>query len=333
MPDVETADSGTSIDMEAAVDRLGAELFPELDAPPTDEPASEPETDAPSAPVSKAETPAPTDPVASHPVTVKPAPKSWPKEMHDHWGKTPPEVQAYWETREKQMLDGLEQYKGSAQFGKSMHEVLTPYSHILQSQGIDAPRAVGALLQAHQRLTTGTLEQRRAAYDELGRNLGLPQAQAGEAAAAAPMIDPRVQALEQQFSQIQQTLTAQQQQAVDAARAKASQDVEAFASDPKHAYFEECAADMLRFLQQGDSLQEAYDKAVWTNPVTREKQVQAHAQTELEKARERARLDALPKKKAAGVNVRGRETQRTPTEPLGSMEDTLRETLTKIRAR
>ena len=340
MPDVETADSGTEFDMDAAVERLGADLFPE--------PTTTPETtddlpdEVPAAPEIVAKTPPPpsTAPQASsqapEPPVVSPAPKSWPKEMHDHWGKTPPEVQKYWETREKQMLEGLDQYKGAAQFGKAIQDVVTPYQHILQSQGVDAPRAVGALLQAHQRLTMGTVESRRAAYEELGRNLGFgpaPTAHPEGTATPPPVMDPRVQSLEERFNQIQQTLTAQQQAALETARTKAAQDVEAFASDPAHNLFDECADDIVRFVQQGASLQEAYDKAVWANPVTREKQMQTRLQTEAEKARERARLDALPKKKAAGANVRGRETQRTPTEPLGSMEDTMRETLAKLKAR
>ena len=342
MPDVETADSGTEFDMDAAVERLGADLFPEPTTTP--EPTDDFPDEVPAAPEIAAKTTPPPSTApqapsqAPEPPVVSPAPKSWPKEMHDHWGKTPPEVQKYWETREKQMLEGLDQYKGAAQFGKAIQDVVTPYQHILQSQGVDAPRAVGALLQAHQRLTMGTVESRRAAYEELGRNLGLhtPTYANGDAtgtAQAPPPIDPRVQSLEERFNQIQQTLTAQQQAALDTARTKAAQDVEAFASDPAHALFDECADDIVRFVQQGASLQEAYDKAVWANPVTREKQMQTRLQTEAEKARERARLDALPKKKAAGANVRGRETQRTPTEPLGSMEDTMRETLAKLKAR
>jgi hypothetical protein len=110
-------------------------------------------------------------------------------------------------------------------------------------------------------------------------------------------------------------------------------ELDAFIADPAHSLFDDCADDIARFVSQGLSLQDAYDKAVWANPVTREKQVQSRLQTEAEKAKERARLDALPKKKAAGVNVRGRETQRTPTEPLGSMEETMRETLAKIKGR
>jgi hypothetical protein len=45
------------------------------------------------------------------------------------------------------------------------------------------------------------------------------------------------------------------------------------------------------------------------------------------------RLDALKAKTAKGTNVRTRETTRAPTEPLGTMEDTMKETLAAINAR
>ena len=60
------------------------------------------------------------------------------------------------------------------------------------------------------------------------------------------------------------------------------------------------------------------------NPMIFE-QEKTRFQTEaVEKFKENARLDSLPKKKAASVNVHSRETQVAPTEPLGSMEDTIR---------
>jgi hypothetical protein len=231
------------------------------------------------------------------------------------------------------MLDGLDQYKAEAQFGKSLREVLTPFQAILQQQGLEAPRAIHVLMNAHQKLTTGPMEQRQAAINDLAKSMGLQAPVASET--QTTQTDPQVQALKQQFDSLQQTLTAQQEAALTEARAKASQEVEKFAADPAHAYFNEVQQDIVSLLNADPklSLQDAYDKAVWANAVTRQKEL-TRAQTEaVEKANERARLDALPKKKAAGVNVRSRDTQRTPTEPLGAMEDTMKSALADIRSR
>lgn len=332
MPELETADSGTQIDMESAVDRLGAELFPEAETPDLDEPnerpgiaASEPtlpeltDTTAPSV------TPTPPDvPV------IKAAPKSWPQDMHNHWGKMPKEAQDYWEKREKQMLDGLEQYKGEAHFSKQFKESLAPYRQTLQQLGVDELTAAKSLFQADHLLRYSAPDQKRAYFEQLAKNYGIDLSQP---VTPPQPVDPMVNQLQQKFSAIEQQLAARQQADLDAARRTATSKLDAFIADPAHSLFDDCADDIARFFAQGLSLQDAYDKAVWANPVTREKQVQSRLQTEAEKAKERARLDALPKKKAAGVNVRQREMQRSPTEPLGSMEDTMRETLAKLKAR
>ncbi len=311
-----------ALNIQEMSDKIGAELFPPTEPEPEGTPSKEEPTFA--APVGQ-ESLQPPSP------TVKTAPKTWPKEMHEHWGKVDPKVQEYLEKREKQMLEGLDQYKGAAQYGKVLQEVIAPFQATLQAKGLDAPRAVQSLLQAHQRLTSGTPEQRQAAYRQLGENLGFTTGPTTTEPTAP--IDPTVKQLQEQFQQIQQVLTAQQQEAFTAARTKASQEVEAFASDPKNALFDECYEDIVKFIKAGDSLQEAYDRAVWANPVTREKSVQARLQTETEKAKENARLTALPKLKAKSVNVRGRDTLRTPTEPIGSIEDTARATLREMRSR
>lgn len=263
------------------------------------------------------------------------APKSWPKEMHVHWPTTPKEVRQYWKTREKQMLDGLEQYKSNATYGESLKKVLDPYVPHLKAANIQESELIGRLMNAHWRLTQGTESERRAAYQELGKNLGFEAAAQmaaeangnGQAATVAPEVK---QALER-LNRIEQTLTASQQAQLEAARVSASKDVEAFASDPAHPHFDDCADDIVRFIQQGLPLQDAYEKAVWANPVTRTKEM-ARLQTEqATKAKENARLEALPKKKAASVNVHSRDTKSSPTEPVGSLEDTLKSTLRGLR--
>ena len=260
-------------------------------------------------------------------VMVRQAPKSWPKEMHEHWGKTDPKVQDYWETREKQMLDGLEQYKGDAGLGKTLKEVITPYKPILEAAGMDETTAVRSLLNAHYRLTQGTAEQRQAAYQELGKNLGLIQPDPNV------QVDPQVRQLQEKLSAIESTITNSQQRALQETQAKVSKEVEAFASDAKHPYFDEVADDIVAMIQAGRSLEDAYEKAVWANPVTRQKEM-TRLQTENEaKLKDKAKQEAEKARQAASTNVRGRETRRTPTEPKGTMEDTMKETLREIKTR
>lgn len=332
--------SDTTFDMDAAVDRVSSQLGLSL---PKTEPDEEPDAVVvpPTGPVTTANvTPVPAStnamppvtPVSAPPPVGRQVPKSWPVDMREHWGKIDPHVQEYWDYREKQMVEGLEQYKTDAQMAKQFQSVIQPFQPILQAQGLNAPQAVQYLLNAHQRLTQGAPESRQAAYDELGRSLGLGQTYKAPAAEQNP-VDPALQALQQQVAQIESGLTAQQQREYQAAQVRTSQEIEQFASDPAHPHFNEVADDIVLLLKTGLSLQESYDKAVWANPLTREMNLQARLLSETEKQKENARLQALPKAKAARNNVRSIESRRTPTESLGSMEDTIKATLQEIKQR
>ena len=338
MPDTDAVDTA----LDEITDKIGEQVFGHSEpAPETEEITSETDDTTP-----VAETKPPSGPVADPKAVVRPAtqaetppvvdedaevPKSWPKEMHPHWTTVPKEVRQYWKTREKQMLDGLEQYKGDATEHKAFREIIHPYLPAFTAQNIDPKVVVKNLLGAHWRLTQGPEESRRAAYQQLGKDLGFIAADPN-----APAPDPRFTALEQQLNQITSTLTAQQQAAFNDAREKSSKEVEAFASDTTaHPYFDEVADDIAMLLQADRklSLQDAYDKAVWANPVTRQKELNRVQTEAAEKSAERKRLDALPKKKAAGVNLNSRDSNKAPTEQVGSLEDTIRDTYRKLEGR
>jgi len=109
----DTSDQG-GFDIDQASSDLAGDLFPAFEKAASDD-AEDTSADAITEPAdTKQATEPPKDGAAADDatkadVTAKPVPKTWPKEMHEHWGKTPKEVQDYWEVREKQMLDGLEQ--------------------------------------------------------------------------------------------------------------------------------------------------------------------------------------------------------------------------------
>jgi hypothetical protein len=326
MPEIETAEA-PSFDVEAAADSIGNDLFP------SEEVESEPEQESTeAAPVEASTQPAPTETPVVKPETetpaptVRPAPKSWAKETHEVWAKLDPQAQDYIEKREKDFLSGLDQYKHEATYGKTLRDVIAPFQPMLQASGVDGPQAVAFLLNAHAQLSQGSMESRRAAYEQLGRNLKLTP----EDPNAAP-VDPKVRQLEERLASFEQSVTARQQAELTAARDKAGRDLEAFVTE--HPDFDEVGDEVLKLVQVGESLQDAYDKAKWMNKVTRQKEI-VRLQTEAEaKLRENARLDALPKQKAAGVNVRGRDTKRGPTDPLGTMDDTMAATLAEIKSR
>lgn len=261
-------------------------------------------------------------------VVVRAAPSSWAKEQHEHWAKMPREAQDYVELREKQMLEGLGQYKADATYGKQIRDVLAPHSQLLAAQGIDAPRAVQTLLSTHAKLSTASPADKLATILDIAKHYGV-QLTPGEQAPA----NPELQYVKEKLTSLESALTAREQAELTQARSRVASEVEAFSSDPANPYFDEVAEDIVAMINIGMPLKDAYEKAVWANPVTRQKEL-ARLQTEADaKTRETAKKEAEAARKAAGVNVRSRDTRRAPTEPLGTMEDTMKSTLTAIRER
>lgn len=328
MPDTpetpEAAESTEStFDVGAAAEKIAGELFP---PEPTEEaPEAEPDSRE-TAPEPRAE---PKAEPKVEPVAARPVPKTWPKEMHEHWSKVDPAVQDYWNTREEQMLQGIGQYKDEAAFGKALREVINPYQAMITAQGLDAPKAVSYLLNAHYKLSNASEAERGAYFSELAKTYGVDLSKVAPAA----QMPPELKSLHDELNSIKSQMRTREQAAVTQAQAQIRSEVEKFASDPAHPYFEDVADDIVPFLQAGADLQTAYEKAVWANPITRAKE-QARQTAEAEaKRKENARLDALKSRPAAATNVRSRDTNRTPTEPVGTMEDTMKRTLAEIRSR
>lgn len=309
----------TGLNIEEAAAGIASDIFG-----PSDEPAETVEESEPAEQAEQVEQ-AEAAPVET---VVRPAPSSWAKEQHEHWAKMPKEAQDYVELREKQILEGLGQYKADATYGKQLREVIAPFQQLIAQQGVDAPRAVQVLLSAHQKLSTASPAEKQAYFSQLAKQYGV-ELPAGE---ATPQ-NPELQYVKEKLDNLQSALTAREQAELTQARSRVASEVEAFSSDPAHPYFDEVADDIVAMINIGMPLKDAYEKAVWANPVTRQKEL-TRLQTEAEaEKRETARKEAEAARKAASSNVRSRDTRRAPTEPLGTMEDTMKSTLNAIRER
>ena len=275
-----------------------------------------------------------------------PMPASWAKEQKEIWDEMTPRARAQYVHREKQMLDGLEQYKGDAKYGRDLRSVLAKHEDVLKSQGIAAPQAIEFLFNAHRRLSSGTPEQRQAyLVGEVAKAYGITVQQAAAAVAAnvdgtqaaqPAAIAPEVKAAMERVDRIEAALAAEQTQRYEAVRKETAAEVEAFASDPKNAYFDECADDIAVFVKAGMKLADAYDKAVYANPVTRQKEL-SRIQQETEKANaEKVKEAAVKAKRATSTNVKGRDTTRAPTgtrATVANMDEVLSEVHAEIKSR
>lgn len=254
---------------------------------------------------------------------VKPAPQSWKKEMHEHWNKLDPEVQDYFELREQQMKEGIDVAKDDAALGRDLRDVLTPFDPLLQAQGVDQKTAVQFLLNVHHKLSTSDEQGKLDAINQIAQSHGIKL--------DGSKVTPEIQTLQQEIGQLKQIIGQSQNESQQEKLAKSMETVNAFASE--HEHFDEVADDIVPFLNVGLSLEDAYEKAIWANPVTRQKE-----QNRLEKERQDT-LDAEKQKKleqakkAKSANVRTKDTIKAPTGPTGKMFDDFPEILRDIKSR
>lgn len=307
------ADSGveeSGIDMDSAINEISSDVFG------VEEPTEEVTDDIQEEP---------SDEPEEEPIAAKEAPQSWKKEMREHFAALPAEVQDYIEQRENQMRDGLEKDRGDANLGRVMRDVMSPYSPMLKSQGIDESVMVRNLMNAHYQLSTADTDQKISLIKQIAQSYGVPLD--GE----QQQIDPALKAVMDKVTGLEQHLTASHQRTLQEARTRVESEVSAFAET--HEFFDDVSEQIVPLINSGYSLEEAYQNAIWLNPVTRQKEIDRAAKDAAAQAEEKAKQEVEKARKAKSANVRGRDTTRTPTEPTGTMEDTMRETLREIQNR
>jgi hypothetical protein len=280
--------------------------------------AADPEAVAPS--------PAEEVPVAEPEVPVSQAPNTWKKEAAAVWNKLPPEARAEVERREADFHRGIEQYKSAAQFAQTMERAIAPHMQTLQTLGISPDRAVAELMQADHTLRYGQPHEKQAYFAQLAKTYGIDLG-AVQQMQETP-VDPHLSALQQQVQQLQSYIQTQQSTVQQQAAESLNSEIAAFAADPNHSHFETVKPHMIALLQAGQAkdLSDAYEQAVYANPTTRA----AMLQQQLAAQREEAAKKAQAAREAASVNTKPRPSMPV-SEPIGSMDDTIRAALRRIQ--
>lgn len=342
--------SDLSIDMSAAQDEISRDLFGPGESTPEDSPsdpapttaaAEEKSAPAPAATPAPA-TPAPTDsadstpPAATRPIDTPPP--TWRKESHAHWNALPEAVREEIHKREQDMFRGLETYKTAASLGQGLHKVLQPYIPVMQQHNVDPMQQIGNLMQAHYTLAMGTPEQKLQFFAKIAGDYGIDISNGDFRLAAHPSSDPQVAALLEKISSLESRVSGLHEGKVKEVQASIASEIEAFAKDPKHVYFDEVMDSMERLIRNGqaNNLSEAYEQAVWLNPVTRGKEVARQA-TEKAAADAKAAADHAAKaKRANAANLRSSSSSASApggTAKLDSLDDTLKAKLAEIKSR
>lgn len=218
----------------------------------------------------------------------KRAPLSWKKDYHEVWQKADPRLQEYAYQREEQMRRGVEPLLQAKQFADAVQEAISPYMTTLNGLGLKPEQAIAALMKADHTLRTSDPQTRMQYFmqlaNEYGINLqGMPQGQ-------TQAVDPTVFALKNELANVRGEVMTWKQQQEAAEQAVLANEIDVFAQ--KAEFFEEARPEMIKLLQSGvaETLEDAYDRAVYGNRDLRERvlsaqQAQQNAQIVAEKNR------------------------------------------------
>ena len=146
------------------------------------------------------------------------------------------------------------------------------------------------------------------------------------------MVSPEVSQLQSQIRALQFQLNADAQRKEWDSRLEIERQIKEFSSDPANEHFEIVANDMASIIRgnPGVSLKEAYTKAIWVNPQTRELELakqRAEAEAKV-KAAAKARAEKVSRSTAANVKTSAKSG--SAAAPLGTMDDTLSEAYARI---
>jgi len=247
------------------------------------------------------------------------------KEEADAFMSAPQALKDAFLRRADEMHKGIEQYRGAAQFAQSMQKAIEPHMETIRGLGVAPEVAIGELLNADHRLRYGTPEQKQMYFAHLAQSYGIDLSQVQSAPPEQYALTAMQQRLQQLEGQLQnQSLMGQKQQ-----EESLNSDIQKFASDPSHSHFEAVRADMAALIQAGRAadLQSAYEQAVWANPVTRASMLEQQIKAQREEATQKAQAAKV----AASVNTRARPSMPV-SQPIGTMDETIRATLRKLQA-
>lgn len=265
------------------------------------------------------------------------APKTWSKEALQDWATLPPRAQQEILKREEDFLKGITMYKDRAEIGDQYEQVISPYKPILQAENIDPVQMFQSFVANHYILSRGTEAQKLelAANMIAGYHIPVDKLLDFIGDRVIEPADPRVSALEAEIRELKNANQSRQQQDQAAIQERLSKEIEAFAQDSAHPYFSELVDDISKLFEigQATNLQEAYDKAVYLNPTTRQKEIDrlTALKSNSVSAEEQARRDKIAKSTAADLSLDPKS--KNGTVPIGSIDDTLAETMARIQGR
>jgi hypothetical protein len=246
-------------------------------------------------------------------------PKSWRKEMEQEWNAVPDKAKQYVHERESQALEGIRQYKTVAD---RWGQTLDPYKQWFDHYKIDPHEAFGRLATSHIILKYGKPEDRAKYAQMLINDYGLQSylQQAAQNPNQPLQPDPNAERLNQLESEFERLQREDYERKVS----EKKQAVVGFFNDPQNEFAMDLKEDILTVLELGaaNTLEQAYEIAKWQNPAVRERLLARQIE------------EATKPPRNAPSNIRPSSVPASPTDTADeSMDDTMRQTLSRINSR
>lgn len=326
-------------DFEVVSNSIGNDLFggeaeptssETLDPIEPESPGTQVEPVAPEVKAEESEAP-PAETQEEIPTSSTSAPKTWRKEALAAWETLPQVVKDEVAKREEDMFKGLETYKLGAEIGNNFKACVTPHLDYLQRAGVNVYEEINGLLEYGRIMRYGTQGEKMQVLSAVAQEYNIDLLDLAETAPPLPYTDPAIKALQDEINQLKSGRQQESTQRESDIRAQNQAKIDAFKADSKNEHFDILEPEMAIFIKANPqmSLAEAYEKALWANPLTRAKEVAR--QTAESKAQSEERIKQAQAAQAANLKTNAR--QGSATAPTGSMDDTLLDTLKDIRSR
>jgi hypothetical protein len=223
------------------------------------------------------------------------------------------------ERRESDFHKGVSEFKGHSERAKAYDAAIAPYQQHLQSLGVDAPTAINALMRADMTLRTSDPVTKAQYFSQLAKEYNIDLNQVQE----PPQVDPQTQYLMNELQVLRNQQQMWQNQARQQEQAIAHEQLSSFAT-PDRPHFDAVRNEMATLLETGKAkdLQEAYEKAVRSDPDIRQSLLDQQRAEAQKKALEQAQAQ---KARTAAVSVKGSSPASSGVQPgnKGSLRDIL----------
>jgi hypothetical protein len=238
--------------------------------------------------------------VVEQPKAAIDAPISWSAEQKAKWASLPPDVQTYIAQRDKESHEAITRAGQQIKAFEPIRNVIEQFTPTFQRNGLQPHEGIARMMAVEQMLESNP----RAAIAEIAKAYGVDLS--GQTQQTASSESAENAELKARLAKVESHLTAQQRERINSEQAVLAREIADFAKDEKHPHFETVRNVMAGLMHSGaaETMQDAYDQAVFANPTIRQSILadQQKASEDKRKTDEAERVKNA--KKAAGVNVK-----------------------------